>query len=95
MDLPGCRSQAGDLVRITYMNLYNPTLISPIMHWTKVLTPGLYGPRSAHSIPSRRIPKGRESFLISRFSLKTNHFRLFWVKIGIFVVVNILPGHNY
>ena len=51
------------------------------MHWTKVLTPGLYGPRSAHSIPSRRIPKGRESFLISRFSLKTNHFRLFWVKI--------------
>lgn len=95
MDLSGCGSQAGVLVRITYMNLYNPTLISPVMHWTKVLTPGLYGPRSARSIPSRRIPKGRESFLISRFSLKQIISGCSWVKIGIFVVVNILPGHNY
>lgn len=81
VDLSGCGSQAGVLVRITYMNLNNPTLTSPIVHWTKVLTPRLYGPRSAHSIPSRRIPKGREPFLIPRFSLKTNHhFRLFLGK---------------
>ena len=81
MDLSGCGSQAGVLVRITYMNLYNPTLISPIVHWTKVLTPRLYCPRSAHSIPSRRIPKGREPFLIPRFSFFfLHHFRLFLVK---------------
>lgn len=92
VDLSWMWVEAGVLDKDYICELYNPTLISPVMHWTKVLTLGLYGPRSARSTPSRRIPKGKESFLIPRFSLKTNHFRLFLGKIGILVVVNILPA---